>query len=704
MVDCACQTDVSGEANLTAMLFELERHNVRAVTHNRMLRLTVTRLQEHAAALEAALKAKHFSDINSDDFFGRDQGDNLSVLQDAFEDVDATLCHYVHPPGSKFQRPPKEYRDSHLWHVMPLSRQRPTPASITPAFRKELERNRALRNASNPAAQAVAIQQRCIDPSSLPGHVVDLTDEADETSHVIRLLDDSSAGGSNEYPVDLSFSELVTLSAPFDSLLLKTSQPACKLRRDTMTRTSVDLARLAAGSMPDAPSSGDLPLTSDVNLATASLADPEVESSPTTEPPTVDLPSPSGSAVHSPASTVVLETTEPLSDEDSLFGESSSSDVSGVEPAGISTPTPELSSASTVSVVHSRSTLVSTTVTLSSQSRKRVSSPSSVSSPESCPTKRHKTQPKLSKSSGSSASRKSSTPKSSKPINQRDVSRPPNSVTMRDPKPGMFSRDIPSDACEALCREASSYILGHPDYFQGHFLVTPQRTLGEWTKDGRPSHWRTEAMLRSIIEAKPWRKLAKRWPHPVTFCIKDSNFVKLWSLILDEVSKKAEWLWWRHHSLFFRCTTHFSPDIQAYIARRKSTCSMPGGLFRSVYIHVAELIHKNICTASILEDVCFPRISRSLVYLEPPPETSTYKELKAFFKAEDSKHPWRLYYADSKLVHLHPFFRNLAEAQQAIYRFTPLQMRRSLILSGKAERVPRSFPSVFPPVGDVAQI
>jgi len=252
----------------------------------------------------------------------------------------------------------------------------------------------------------------------------------------------------------------------------------------------------------------------------------------------------------------------------------------------------------------------------------------------------------------------------------------------------MFSSSVPASEREALAQQAGGYVLGHPGYFQGANLVTTARTFGLWSKDVRPLTWRTEAMLQSIIDARPWRHLAKRWPRPITFCIHDPNFTKLWNLIINEVRTKAEWLWWRHHSLYFRDTTGFSSAMRAYINKRKSICSMPGRIFRSVYIHVAELVHQNICTPQILEDVCFPRISRSLVYLEPPSTISSYAELEAFFKAEDSKHPWRMYYAGRKLSPSHPFFADLDTAQRAIYRFTPDPMVRSLISRGKADRYP----------------
>ena len=661
----ASQTETSGGVDLAAMLFELERHYMRAVTHNRMLRLTVTRLQEHSAALEAALKAKHFEEIDRTTFFGCDQGDNLRVLQDAFEEVDAALCHYMHPPGSKFQRPPRDYRDSHLWRVMPLVRRKgPAPTLSTPASKDEVARNRMLRDSNDKVLQEVAIKQRCIDPSTLPSPVIDLTGESDEVLEPSKRQLVVSGEGCEGYPMDISFPELTALSDPFDSLLVKTSKPACKLRRSSrLTHTSVDFVRLSecSAARPVASSSAKSP---------------------------VDPPSPSSL---SPVSTVELAPSGSPSDEDSMFGGASGSDWSDVElddievsvlapggppSEGMTSPSP--------------STSLPSVTPQSSSSHKRASSHPLAPGSELPPAKRAK-----------------ATPKSSKPGAQFMTDTPSaHDVTMRDPKPGMFSRDIPPAARDSLSRVAGNFVLGHPDYFQGYPLVTPQSILGEWTKDDRLTNWRTEAMFKSIIQARPWRKLAKRWPQPVTFCIEDPNFTQLWQLIVDEVAKKAEWLWWRHHSLFFRSTTHFSPDTQAYIARRKSTCSMPNGLFRSVYIHVAELVHQNICTPDILTDVCFPRLSRSLVYLEPPPETSTYKELKAFFKAEDRKHPWRLYYAGSQLVHRHPFFKDLNEARQAIYKFTPLKMRRSLVLNGKTPRTPRSFPrppSNSPPISDAEE-
>jgi len=472
------------------MLFELERHNVRAITHNRMLRLTVTRLQEHTAALEAALKAKYFDKIRSDDFFGRDQGDNLRILQDAFEDVDATLCHYVHPPGSKFQRPPRDYRDSHLWHVMPLSRRPLAPASCTSAFRRELARNRALRDDDNPTLQKAAIHQRCVDPSSLPVHVVDLTDESSEAGHAVQLLDAPSSDELSGYPIDLPFSEMTALSEPYESLLVKTSHPACELRRSIMTQVSMDFARLVEDS--------------------ASLPSPDVGIPLVAGPSTVDLPSLPTPTIHSPASTVVLESP---SDDDSLFGGVSGSEWSDAVSAGTEPLASVARSQSSSPVVN--------------PSHRRASSYSPTSSPEPRPTKRLKTtsrSPASSKSSRvpqsskSSAPQKSSKPKSSNATVQLNASQPPNAVTMRNPKPGMFSRDIPLGECQVLCQVAGSYVLGHPDYFQSHPLVTPQRTLGEWTKDDRPTLWRTEAMLKSIIAARPWRKMVKRWPRPPVDC------------------------------------------------------------------------------------------------------------------------------------------------------------------------------------------
>ena len=314
LVDQACQTDVSGDVNLSAMLYELERHNLRAVTHNRMLRLTVTRLQEHTAALENALKVKYFSEIRGNDFFGQDQGDSLGVLQDAFEEVDAALCHYVHPPGSKYQRPPREYRDSHLWPVMPLTRQRPsskesgTSRRLPPsAYAHELGRNQILRDDTDPTSQSAAIVRRCIDPSALPGVVVDLTNASPETNYAIRLLECSSSGKLDAYPIDLSFPELTSLSAPFELPLVKSSHPACMLRRSAMTRVSVDFSRLPVNSTSSTP--------------------PKVSTSPTLDAPAITEASgvapPSSVAVSSPTSTVVLESSSEHSDGHSLFGGSS---------------------------------------------------------------------------------------------------------------------------------------------------------------------------------------------------------------------------------------------------------------------------------------------------------------------------------------------------------------------------------------------
>jgi hypothetical protein len=192
------------------------------------------------------------------------------------------------------------------------------------------------------------------------------------------------------------------------------------------------------------------------------------------------------------------------------------------------------------------------------------------------------------------------------PAQLSKVDEPIDVVTLLNPKPGMFGNLIPAEECVALSQVAGTYVLGHPEYFRGHPLFTPQATLGEWAKDDLSSYWRTDTIFGLIIQAKPWCNLAKNWPQPVTFSIYDPCFTQLWSLILDEVTKKAEWLWWRHHSLFFRNTKIFSPATRDYVARRKSVCSMPGRLFRSVYIHVAELIHRDLCDSTILHDVCFP--------------------------------------------------------------------------------------------------
>ena len=681
----ASQTDASGDANLAAMLFELERHTVRLTVHNRMLRLTTTRLQDHSTALETALKAKYFNDIKSHDFFGKDQGDFYHNLLDAFEDVDATLCHYLHPPGLKFKRAPSGYRDSHLWKVMPLAKR--LTQKDTPASSEEAVRNRVLRDDSNLTAQAEALKRRCIDPAALPsGRLIDLTTKSNEPVVVVQTTgswDDMTR--VVEYPPDIPYSELLASCQPFDSLILQSRLSPCQLRRRPMTRSSVDLPRLAAGPIDLDPGSDSTVLFSSSDCSPHSNGE---DSLPMTSPP-ISL------------DTATSFRSEPSSGEYRLSGGLSSLEFDynlEHQSDGGSGPIPSPQVSPTPPSRRPRSMPYSTPSASSAGSDTDWAFLDSDDSLPRPPRKRsRKSRPKVSARLRKSVKTFLASSKSNAtiPTQLSKVDEPVDVVTLLDPKPGMFSKSIPAEECVTLSRVAGTYVLGHPEYFRGHPLFTPQATLGEWAKDDQSLYWRTDAMLGLIIQAKPWRNLAKTWPQPVTFSIYDPAFTQLWSLILDEVTKKAEWLWWRHHSLFFRNTRIFSSATRDYVARRKSVCSMPGRLFRSVYIHVAELIHRNICDPTILEDVCFPRISRTLVYFEPPPNTRTFAELQASMASEDSRHPWRMYYTDPTTIHKHPFFDDLSVVQQ-VYKFTHGSVLRRLNSQGKAVYPPKSFPTWSP--------
>ena len=486
------------------------------------------------------------------------------------------------------------------------------------------------------------------------------------------------------YPPDISYSELLSECQPFDSLIVQDQLSPCQLRHKSMTRSSVDLPRLVAGPYNADPDSDPDAMFSSSDHSPHSNGG---NSLPLTPPPI------------SPRTAAGFRS-EPSSDEYLLSGGSSGRELDTnleCKPAGESAHVPRPPVSPARSSRPPRSVFGSD---LSASSGEYGTDWGFLDdSDDSPPRKRpRKARPKVSAQLRKSvkAFLASSKSHAAAPAQSSGIDEPTDVVTLQNPKPGMFGISIPARECAALCQVTSTYVLGHPEYFRGHPLFTPQSTLGEWAKDSRSSHWRTDAILGLVIQAKPWRNLAKDWPQPVMFSIHDPSFTQLWSLILDEVDKKAEWLWWRHHSLFFRNTRIFSPATRDYVSRRKSVCSMPGRLFRSVYIHVAELIYRDICDPTILHDVCFPRISRTLVYFEPPPNTRTFAELQASIASEDSKHPWRMYYTDPTSIQKHPFFDDLPAARRQVYKFSRSSALHDLDSRGKAIYPPKSFPTWTP--------